>query len=53
MKQIALVTIAIVTSVIVWKISEPGNKQYNKYMCATYGLYEDCKTPLPEELRLK
>lgn len=28
-------------------------KEYNKHMCAVYGYYEDCKTPLPEELRLK
>lgn len=28
-------------------------KEYNKHVCATYGYYEDCKTPLPEELRLK
>lgn len=25
----------------------------NKYMCAVYGYYEDCKTPLREEDRLK
>lgn len=28
-------------------------EQHNKYMCAVYGYYEDCKTPLKPEDRLK
>lgn len=28
-------------------------KTYNKHMCAVYGYYEDCKTPLKEEDKLK
>ena len=32
---------------------EERMKQHNKYMCAVYGYYEDCKTPLKEEDRLK
>ena len=36
-----------------WKIREPGLNEYNRHVCAVYGYYEDCKTKLPEELRLK
>lgn len=27
--------------------------EYNKYMCANYGMRADCHTPLPENERLK
>lgn len=38
---------------ILYKIREPELMEYNRHMCAVYGMYEDCKTPLPAELRLK
>ena len=38
---------------MLFKLSEPRLKAHNKYSCAVYGMEEDCKTPLPEERRLK
>lgn len=38
---------------VLYKIREPELMAYNRHMCAVYGYYEDCKTPLPAELRLK
>lgn len=32
---------------------EERMKEYNKYICAVNGYEEDCKTPLPEERKLK
>lgn len=51
--KIILSIIAVIGLIIICKLREPGLKEYNRYMCAVYGYYEDCKTPLPEELRLK
>lgn len=38
---------------VLYKIREPELMAYNRHMCAVYGYYEDCKTPLPAGLRLK
>lgn len=53
LRNTLLVILFIVAAIVLWKIAEPGNKAYNKHMCAVYGLDETCKTPLPPELRLK
>ena len=53
MKTAALTVLLIVGAVVMYKLSEPNLDRYNRHMCAVYGYYEDCKTPLPEELRLK
>ena len=53
MKNALLITLAVIGLFILWKIREPELKEYNRHMCAVYGYYEDCKTPLPDELRLK
>lgn len=39
--------------ILFWKWREPDMKEYNRHVCAVYGYEEDCKTPLPEERRLK
>ncbi len=53
MKYIILIILLVLGMVILWKVREPDLQAYNKYMCANYGYYSDCKTPLPPELRLK
>lgn len=45
--------ILTVLMIIIWIIRRPGLAQYNRYMCANYGYYSDCKTPLRPEDRLK
>lgn len=52
-RQIFITILGLILGVIVWKLSEPQMKAQNKYQCAVYGYYEDCKTKLPEELKLK
>jgi len=55
MKYIILFTLIIVTLFTLMKLSnyEERMDRINKYNCAIYGYQEDCKTPLPEEDRLK
>lgn len=53
MKTFLLIVLFIIAGFLLYKWREPDLKAYNKYMCANYGYYDDCKTPLPEELRLK
>lgn len=43
----------LVISIIASIMTSNNLKAYNKYMCATYGYYPDCKTKLPVELRLQ
>lgn len=52
-KQIIWTIIFIIATVALWVLTEDSRKADNKYQCAVYGYYEDCKTPLPEELKLK
>jgi len=52
-KNIILIALFALGFFVLYKIREPELKQHNKYQCAVYGYYEDCKTPLPPELRLK
>lgn len=44
---------AILILVICAVKNDANLRAYNRHVCAVYGYYEDCKTPLPEELRLK
>lgn len=53
MKNIILFMGGIVIALMLLYIAEINNRAYNKYMCANYGYYSDCKTPLPIEKRLK
>lgn len=53
MKYLALTILMIIGAIIFWKLDEPNRIAHNKYMCAVYGYYEDCKTPLKEEDKLK
>ena len=53
MKNFILITLAVVGMIVLYKIREPELERYNRYMCANYGYYEDCKTPLKPEDRLK
>ena len=45
----------IVIAIILFYIQsiDANLKAYNKHMCAVAGYYEDCRTKLPESLRLK
>lgn len=52
-RNILIVLLGIAVLIALWIYTEPNRVQYNKYMCATNGYYEDCKTPLKEEDRLK
>jgi hypothetical protein len=52
-KTLLLVIGMVGGMIALYKIREPELMAYNRHMCAVYGMYEDCKTPLPEELRLK
>ena len=52
MKNIILITLAI-AGFLLYKIREPELAEYNRHVCAVYGYYEDCETPLPAERRLK
>lgn len=47
--------VVLLEILIVEKVSRYDERmtQYNRYMCAVYGYYEDCKTPLRPEDRLK
>jgi alpha-N-acetylglucosamine transferase len=54
--EIILITaglVFVIASIIVSLKTSENLKAYNKYMCATYGYYPDCKTKLPVELRLQ
>lgn len=53
MKKTLIVLSIVAAGILLYKVREPELAQYNRHMCAVYGYYEDCKTPLPEELRLK
>lgn len=53
MKNFLLIALTIVGLFAFYKYREPDLKRYDKYMCAVYGYYEDCKTPLKPEDRLK
>lgn len=55
MKYILIILALIVGFFILDKLTDYDGrmKEHNKYMCAVYGYEEDCKTPLPEERRLK
>lgn len=53
LRNILLVTVVFLAMFIIWKLREPGLKEHNKYQCAVLGYYEDCKTPLKEEDKLK
>lgn len=53
MKTLLLIILFIIFAIVMWKIAEPGNKAYNKHVCAVYGYYSDCHTPLKPEERLK
>jgi hypothetical protein len=50
----ALLVVGLISGfAVLYKIREPELVAYNRHMCAVYGYYEDCKTSLPAELRLK
>ena len=55
MKYIIYAILMILGFLILAKVThlEEREKAQNKYMCAVYGYYEDCKTPLKEEDKLK
>lgn len=53
MKYIILIILLLIAGFLLYKWREPDLDRYNKYMCANYGYYEDCKTPLREEDKLK
>ena len=53
LRNIILGILFAIAAIALYIITKPANDAYNKHMCAVYGYYEDCKTPLPEELRLK
>lgn len=53
MKTIILIILFIIGAIILWKIREPELKEHNRYQCAVIGYYEDCKTSLRPEDRLK
>lgn len=53
MKKALLIILVIIGMIILWKIREPELKEHNRYQCAVLGYYEDCKTPLAPEDRLK
>ena len=54
-----LILIAILTAIVIFvglvivSQYQANMKVYNKHMCAVYGYYQDCKTVLPESMRLK
>lgn len=53
MKELIIAFLLITGMIALWIIREPDMNRYNKYVCANYGLQEDCKTPLPISQRLK
>ena len=53
MKKSILIILLIIGMFALYKSQEPRLKEHNKYQCAVIGFYEDCKTPLREEDRLK
>jgi len=55
MKYIIWFLIIITAFFLLAKLTryEERMKAQNKHMCAVYGYYEDCKTPLREEDKLK
>lgn len=55
MKYIFIIVAIILFTFALMKLTgyQDRMKSYNKYMCANYGYEEDCKTPLPEDRRLK
>jgi Na+/H+-dicarboxylate symporter len=46
-----IITALLIATLIVSIQSSNNLKAYNKHMCKTYGYYDDCRTPLPVELR--
>lgn len=54
MKAIIITYIVIaVLLIILWPQIKASNEHTNKYNCAMQGKEADCKTPLPEERKLK
>lgn len=55
MKYILLAALLLIAFMVLSKLTgyEERMDRINKYNCAIYGYQEDCKTPLPEEDRLK
>jgi hypothetical protein len=53
MKRIIIITLALLTLLVITKDYSSRMKAINKYQCAVYGYYEDCKTPLLPSERLK
>ncbi|MBU6501150.1 MAG: hypothetical protein KGI72_04975 [Patescibacteria group bacterium] len=53
-QQFLEMLLLIAIGIIIMEFVNGANlKAYNKHMCAVYGYREDCKTPLPENERLK
>lgn len=50
---VLLITFLLLLGFILWKIAEPGNRNYNAYMCAQYGYLDDCETKISSEKRLE
>ena len=55
MKSIIYIALIILAFLAVIKLSNYQGRmdEYNRHVCAVWGYLEDCKTPLPSELRLK
>lgn len=53
MRYVISIILLLTVLALFWKAREPDLKAYNKYMCAVYGYYPDCRTPLREEDKLK
>lgn len=51
--KLMFILLAIIAMIVLWKSQEERLDKVNKYNCAVYGYYEDCKTPLRPEDRLK
>lgn len=50
-----LVGLVLAIWLLVWIYQQGtvGNNEYNRHMCAVYGFQADCKTPLPDDQKLK
>jgi len=55
MRYLYLILAIIIFIFVIVKLTnyEERMTKHNKYMCATQGFEEDCKTLLPEDRRLK
>lgn len=53
MKNLLLIALTLLGLFLLYKWREPALAEHNKYNCAVIGYYEDCKTPLAPEDRLK